>query len=368
MLPSASAPREGCWEAGDREASPPLDLCQDFSLPAPSSPPGSAPPRPLAPRPAAGSRPRPAAVPGPPPHPAPSPGAQERLSAGVPGFAVLWPRSKVRKTPGFPLREPESGDFLFTLLYEPLIQVSPRQPDPEAAAATTSSFSGGGGNHRSAGRPPARGRSRRGTGPHRRAPSAALGRPVTQPLVGDRAARPTHQPARPGPLPGHWSAVTGLTLLHRHLPAGGRPPAGLEAQGSEPGRGCPRWSPAPTAAASRSVEPPPTHAPLSRERCVPPASGGSRVLPRSRYRAEGGRVPPANDGHGETPPARPDLAGPAPAPCGFGHGARDTPLRPPGVVVSLRCSFAAGGGTVSPWTTSPSMPSEPCWRGGARPG
>ncbi|XP_005518701.1 PREDICTED: basic proline-rich protein-like [Pseudopodoces humilis] len=131
MLPSASAPREGGWEAGDREAPPPLDLCQDFSLPAPSSPPGSAPPRPLAPRPAAGSRPRPAAVPGPPPHPAPSPGAQERLPAGVPGFALLWPRSKVRKTPGFPLREPESDDFLFTLLYEPLSRFPPGSQTPK---------------------------------------------------------------------------------------------------------------------------------------------------------------------------------------------------------------------------------------------
>ncbi|XP_027760873.1 basic proline-rich protein-like [Empidonax traillii] len=216
MLPSASAPRQGGWEAEDREASLPVgDLRQDFSLPAPSSPPGSEPPRALAPRPAAGSRPRPAAVPGPPPHPAPSPGAQERLSPASLAPLGFGPAARERRLS----------------LHLPLgasIQVSPRQPDPEAAAATTSSFSGGGGNHRSAGRPPARPReepARDGTTQAHPPPPPSAARSLSRFPARGQKVRSTSRPDPAWPsLPGHWSAATGLTSLHRRPPR--QPPAG----------------------------------------------------------------------------------------------------------------------------------------------
>lgn len=264
MLPSASAPREGGWEAGDREASPPLDLCQDFSLPAPSSPPGSAPPRPLAPRPAAGSRPRPAAVPGPPPHPAPSPGAQERLSAGVPGFAVLWPRSKVRKTPGFPLREPESGDFLFNLLYEPLSRLPPGSQTPkqqlppplhfQGEAVTTAAPAAARPREEPAGDGTTQARTLRRPRP--------AGHSAASRRQGSRSHAPAG-PARPSPRPLQRGDCTNSSPS---LPPRTQPPAGRAGStGQRVGQRVSAWSPAPTAAASRSAEPPPTHAPLSHE-------------------------------------------------------------------------------------------------------
>lgn len=87
------------------------------------------------------------------------------------------------------------------------IQVSPRQPDPEAAAATTSSFLGGGGNHRSAGRPPVRppaggaGGGRDHTGAH--PPPLSAGWSLSRfSATGQQVPRTSRLgPARPSPRP-----------------------------------------------------------------------------------------------------------------------------------------------------------------------
>ncbi|XP_027539319.1 proline-rich protein 2-like [Neopelma chrysocephalum] len=244
MLPSASAPRQGGWETGDREASPPVgDLRQDFSLPAPSSPPGSAPPRALAPRPAAGSRPRPAAVLGPPPHPAPSPGAQERLppaSLAPLGFGPAASQTQKQQLPP-PLHF-------------------------QGEAVTTAA-------------PAARPREepvRDGTTQARtlRRPRRPLGHSVASRRKGSRSPA-TADPARP-PLPGHWSAATALTSPHRRPPR--QPPAGQRVPALEL-RFCRRLPLSP-----RRPQP---HTPPSRKRRVPPAVGGDGpILPRFRCRGQ----------------------------------------------------------------------------------
>nr|XP_041570804.1 basic proline-rich protein-like [Taeniopygia guttata] len=249
------------------------------------------------------------------------------------------------------------------------IQVSPRQPDPEAAAATTSSFSGGGGNHRSAGRPPARPREEPAGDGTTGARTLRRSRPAGHSATGQhvpRANRPG--PARPSPPPPERGDCTNSSPSP---PPRRQPPR-------RPG-----WKRRAASRAAVSALEPRSHChrrrlPLSRAapdprsaepRAVYAVSPGRQPRPAPLPQpGRSGRVPPANGGHGEAPPARPDLAAAAPAPCGLGHGARDTPLRPPGVVVSLSCSFAAGGGTASRGTTSPSMPSEPSRRGGAGPG
>ncbi|XP_050171659.1 uncharacterized protein LOC126640138 [Myiozetetes cayanensis] len=258
MLPSASAPRQGGWEAEDRQASPPVgDLRQDFSPPAPSSPPGSAPPRALAPRPAAGSRPRPAAVPGAPPHPAPSPGAQERLPPA----------------------------FLAPLGFGPAASQTQKQqlPPPlhfQGEAVTTAA---------PAARPPARGRSRRGTGPHRRTlrrPRRPLGHSVSSRREGGRSPAPA-DPIRPGPAPSPRPLERGDSA--NFSPS---PPPQVAARRAAGARAGALLLPPPPAQPSS----PPRHAPPSRKRCVPPAPGGGRpILPRSLCR---GPANPAAESRG----------------------------------------------------------------------
>ncbi|CAN8204017.1 unnamed protein product, partial [Coccothraustes coccothraustes] len=314
MLPSASAPRQGGWEAGDGEASPPLDLCQDFSLPAPSSPPGSAPP--LAPRPAAGSRPRPAAVPGPPPHPAPSPGAQERLPAGVPGFAVLRPRSEARKTPGFPLREPESGDFLFTLLYEPLSRLPPGSQTPKQQLPPPLHFQGEAVTTAApAARPPARPREEPAGDGTTQARTLRRSRPVGHSAAsrprGSRSLAPAG-PARSSPRPLERGDRTNSSPSP---PPRGQPPAGRAGSAGqragqrvsalEPRSRCRRLPLSRAAPDPRSAEP----------RAVCAASPGRQPRPAPLPLPGRGRASPASERWTRTSPARaarPSGIGPRP--------------------------------------------------------
>lgn len=147
------------------------------------------------------------------------------------------------------------------------IQASPRQPDPEAAAATTSSFSGGGGNHRSASRPPARPREEPAGDGTTQARTLRRPRPAGHSAASRRQGSRSHAPAgpaRPSPRPLQRGDCTNSSPS---LPPRTQPPAGRAGSaGQRAGQRVSAWSPAPTAAASRSAEPPPTHAPLSRER------------------------------------------------------------------------------------------------------
>ncbi|XP_039914068.1 skin secretory protein xP2-like [Hirundo rustica] len=301
MLPSASAPREGGWEAGDREAPPPLDLCQDLSLPAPSSPPGSAPPRPLAPRPAAGSRPRPAAVPGPPPHPAPSPGARERLPAGAPGFAALWPRSKVRKTPGFPLRQPESGDFLFTLLYEPLSGFPPGSQTPKQQLPPPLHFQG---EAVTTAAPAARPREEPAGDGTTQARTLRPPRPVGHSAASRRWGSRSHapaSPARPSPRPlesGDCTNSSPSPPPRRQPPAGRAGSAGQRGEqrlsALESRSRCRRLPLGRAASAPRSAEP----------RAVCAASPGRQPRPAPLPLPGRGRASPASERWARRSPTR----------------------------------------------------------------
>ncbi|XP_071436910.1 synapsin-1-like [Pithys albifrons albifrons] len=201
MLPSASAPRQGGWEAEHGEAWPPVgERSVPGVVPACTM---------LAARLSAARTP-----------------PRRRLSPTARGGAGPPPASRPRRAPALrcgpeatggtrPLPPPRTRQRRLSLHASSgtSIQVSPRQPDPGPAAATTSSFSGGGGNHRSAGCPPARPReepARDGTTQAR-----TLRRP-RRPL-GHFPARGQQVPGTSRPGPGHWSAATALTPLHRRL-------------------------------------------------------------------------------------------------------------------------------------------------------
>lgn len=239
------------------------------------------------------------------------------------------PPSASRRAPTFPPLPP-----LYS--FGASIQVSPRQPDPEAAAATSSS-SGGGGNHYSGGRPPeeaARDGTTQARTPHRRS-------------VGRFPARGQASPPAP-PGPARPSLLSGLTLPHE-------PPRQVAGRRRRGARRVPApESPLPPEPRSRRLP-----APAGHRLSLPPPPGPRRraasevcrqtraaAAPSSPAAAAGPKASElcgASDREREAPPARPDLAGPASLPVRAPtRRLRGAPLRPLGVVVWLpRCR---GGG------------------------
>ncbi|XP_056342938.1 serine/arginine repetitive matrix protein 1-like [Oenanthe melanoleuca] len=126
---------------------------------------------------------------------------------------------------------------------------------------------GGGGNHRSAGRPPARLREEPAGDGTTQARTVRRPRPAGHSAASWRQGSRSHAPAgptRPSPRPLERGDCTNSSPSP---PPRRQPPAGRAGSaGRRAGQRVSAWSPAPAAAASRSAEPPPTRAPLSRER------------------------------------------------------------------------------------------------------